>query len=170
VPKKAQPAPQANETTTTPEAAAPAPVESAPTPTSEGDKAAPVPLAGLRGEAYVKALSHHPASTLQVPLLPTERRGDWGRAKGQKIPVTSRQLSDAPLHWLERDHALASVIVALERPGATRYEQIALSSTSTREAIEHLSDYLNQTRLRAQAQTGKKWTAAQVYLIPAEDA
>ena len=143
----------------------------APTPAAPPDgKAAPAPLAGLRGGDYIKALSSHPTSTLQVPLLPNERRGDWGRAKGQKIPVTSRQLNGTNTHWLERDQALCGMIVVLERPGATRCEQIDLSKSPTREAIDHLSDFLNQTRLRAQAQTGKKWTAAQVYLIPAEDA
>lgn len=161
--------------TQTPEASATPEATAAPTPAaqptdSNNGKAAPAPLAGLRGGEYVKALSSHPTSTLQVPLLPVERRGDWGRAKGQKIPVTCRQTNGATGHWLERDHALCSVIVVLERPGATRYEQISLSNSPTREAIEHLSDYLNQTRLRAQAQTGKKWTATQVYLVPAEDA
>src|SRR5690349_9057877 len=49
-------------------------------------------LAGLRGAEYVQALAGQPSTTLQVPLLPAERRGDWERAKGQKIPVTARQL------------------------------------------------------------------------------
>jgi hypothetical protein len=168
VPRKGENMTQPTEASATPEAAAPSPAAQ---PTdSENGTAAPAPLAGLRGDEYVKALSSHPTSTLQVPLLPIERRGDWGRAKGQKIPVTSRQTDGATAHWLERDHTLSGVIVALERPGATRHEQISLSNVSAREAIEHLSDYLNQTRLRAQAQTGKKWTATQVYLIPAEDA
>jgi hypothetical protein len=169
VPNKSENTLKPNEAPATPENAT-APTPAAPPDGSENGTAAPAPLAGLRGGDYIKALAGHPTSTLQVPLLPGERRGDWGRAKGQKVPVTSRQLSGTNTHWLERDQALCGLIVVLERPSATRYEQIALSNSFTREAIEHLSDYLNQTRLRAQAQTGKKWTAAQVYLVPAEDA
>jgi hypothetical protein len=169
VPKKSENTIQPTEAPDTPENAT-APAPGAPPEGRENGTAAPAPLAGLRGGDYVKALSSHPTSTLQVPLLPNERRGDWGRARGQKLPVTSRQTDGTPGHWLERGHALSGVIVALERPGATRYEQISMSNISTREAIDRLSDYLNQTRLRAQAQTGKKWTATHVYLVPAEDA
>jgi hypothetical protein len=162
----------AKEQTPSTELAAPGTGEPSAPHAEPGDngQATPAPLTGLRGADYVKALAGHLVSTLQVPLLPIERRGDWGRAKGQKIPVTSRQLHEASAHWLERDHALCGVIVALDRPGATRYEQLPLDNSSTHAAIEHLSDYVNQTRLHAQAQTGKKWTATHVYLIPAEDA
>jgi hypothetical protein len=146
----------------------------APATDSENGKPAPASLSGLRGADYVKALSGHPLTTIEVPLLPNERRGDWERAKGVKIRVTTRQLS-APegasaSPWLERTHALAALVIELQRPGATRFDQIDLRGSQTREAIERLSDYINQARLRVQAQTGKKWTASQVYLIPLEDA
>jgi hypothetical protein len=131
-----------------------------------GSIPAPAALAGLRGEGYVKALKSHPLTTLHVPLLPNERRGDWQRAKGVKIPVITRQFD----HALERDHTLAALVIELQRPGATRFDQIDLQSSSVKEAIERLSDYTNQAQLRAQVQTGKKWTASQVYLIPIEDA
>lgn len=140
----------------------------------ENGKPAPASLTGLRGADYVKALSSHPLATIEVPLLPNERRGDWERAKGVKIRVTTRQLSaqegTSANPWLERTHALAALIIELQRPGATRFDQIDLRGSQTREAIERLSDYVNQARLRVQAQTGKKWTANQVYLIPLEDA
>ncbi len=135
---------------------------------------APPSLAGLRGEDYVKALAGQPSSTLQVPLLPNERRGDWERAKGQKIAVTTHQLSAQPgtsSHaWMEREHALAALIIELQRPGATRFDQIDLNGSPAHSAIDHLTDYMNQARLRAQVQTGKKWNAAHIYLVPAEDA
>lgn len=137
----------------------------APAPDESGAPA-PAPLAGLRGESYVKSLKGHPLATLEVPLLPQERRGDWERAKGLKIPVIVRQFD----HSLDRDHALAALVIELQRPGATRFDQIDLRASSIRETIERLSDYTNQARLRAQTQTGKKWTASQVYLIPLEDA
>jgi hypothetical protein len=141
--------------------------EAAPIPAqSEQIAPAPAALAGLRGEGYVKALKSHPLTTLHVPLLPNERRGDWQRAKGVKIPVITRQFD----HALERDHTLAALVIELQRPGATRFDQIDLQSSSVKEAIERLSDYTNQAQLRAQVQTGKKWTASQVYLIPIEDA
>ncbi len=141
---------------------------------AEDDKAAPASLTGLRGADYVKALSGHRLATIEVPLLPNERRGDWQRAKGVKIPVTTRQVNaqaeagSAPR--LERDHALAALVIELQRPGLTRFDQIDLRGSPTKEAVERLSDYVNQARLRAQAQTGKKWTASHVYLIPIEDA
>lgn len=144
--------------------AAPAPAE------REPEASAPTALAGLRGEGYVKALKGHPLATLEVPLLPQERRGDWERARGQKIPVTARQFNSGPAHWLDRDHTLAALVIELQRPGAARFDQIDLRGSSIKETIERLSDYTNQARLRAQAQTGKKWTASQVYLIPVEDA
>ncbi len=147
--------------------AAPAPVESA------NGQAKPAPLTGLHGADYVQALSSHPVSSIEIPILPNERRGDWERAKGQKIPVIMRHLGDqteGATHPLERDHALAALVVELQRPGATRFDQIDLRGASIKAAIERLSDYTNQTRLRAQVQTGKKWTASQVYLIPIEDA
>ncbi len=141
---------------------------------SENGKPAPASLSGLRGADYVKALSSHPLVTIQVPLLPNERRGDWERAKGIKIRVTTRQLATqegaSANPWLERTHALAALIIELQRPGSTRFDQIDLRGSQTKEAIERLSDYVNQARLRVQAQTGKKWTASQVYLIPQEDA
>lgn len=131
-------------------------------------------LAGLRGADYVQALAGQPSTTLQVPLLPTERRGDWERAKGQKIPVTARQINQqngSGASWLvEREHALAALIVELQRPGASHFDQIDLNGSPTRSAIDRLSDYLHQARLRAQAQTGKKWNAAHLYLVPVEDA
>ncbi|HEX6780373.1 MAG TPA: hypothetical protein VF099_19375 [Ktedonobacterales bacterium] len=131
-------------------------------------------LAGLRGSDYVQALAGQPSTTLQVPLLPAERRGDWERAKGQKIPVTARQVSQqngSGASWLvEREHALAALIVELQRPGASRFDQIDLNGSPTRSAIDRLSDYLQQARLRAQVQTGKKWNAAHLYLVPVEDA
>jgi hypothetical protein len=130
-------------------------------------------LAGLRGAAYVQALTDQPSTTLQVPLLPTERRGDWERAKGQKIPVTARQLhqqNGTGTSRLEGEHALAGLIVELQRPGATRFDQIDLNGSPTRNAIDRLSDYLQQARLRAQVQTGKKWNATHLYLVPVEDA
>lgn len=130
-------------------------------------------LAGLRGAEYVQALAGQPSTTLQVPLLPVERRGDWERAKGQKIPVTARQLhqqNGSGISRLEGEHALAALIVELQRPGATRFDQIDLSSSPTRSAIDRLSDYLQQARLRAQVQTGKKWNATHLYLVPVEDA
>jgi hypothetical protein len=147
--------------------------ESALPASSENGKAAPVPLAGLRGEDYVKALSSYPCITVEVPLLPNERHGDWARARGQKIPVTTRQTGGqdgSATNRLEREHVLAALIIALQRPGATRFDQIDLRGRLLREAIERLSDYTNQARLHAQAQTGKKWTPSQVYLIPVEDA
>ncbi|HLW02651.1 MAG TPA: hypothetical protein VKT82_28615 [Ktedonobacterales bacterium] len=131
-------------------------------------------LSGLRGAEYVKALGGQQLATIEVPLLPSERRGDWERAKGVKIRVTTRQLAGqegaSANPWLERAHALAALVIELQRPGATRFDQIDLPGSTTREAIERLSDYVNQARLRAQAQTGKKWTASQVYLVPMEDA
>ena len=131
-------------------------------------------LAGLRGADYVQALAGQPSTTLQVPLLPAERRGDWERAKGQKIPVTARQVNQqngSGASWLvEREHALAALIVELQRPGASRFDQIDLNGSPTRSAIDRLSDYLQQARLRAQVQTGKKWNAAHLYLVPVEDA
>lgn len=131
-------------------------------------------LAGLRGADYVQALADKPNTTLQVPLLPNERRGDWERAKGQKIPVTARavgQQNGSGASWLvEREHALAALIVELQRPGATRFDQIDLNGSPTRSAIDRLSDYLQQARLRAQVQTGKKWNATHLYLVPVEDA
>ena len=130
-------------------------------------------LAGLRGAAYVQALAGQPSTTLQVPLLPVERRGDWERAKGQKIPVTARQLhqqNGSGTSQLEGEHALAGLIVELQRPGATRFDQIDLNGSPTRSAIDRLSDYLQQARLRAQVQTGKKWNATHLYLVPVEDA
>ncbi len=130
-------------------------------------------LAGLRGAAYVQALADQPSTTLQVPLLPVERRGDWERAKGQKIPVTARQLhqqNGRRSSQLEGEHALAALIVELQRPGATRFDQIDLSGSPTRSVIDRLSDYLQQARLRAQVQTGKKWNATHLYLVPVEDA
>ncbi len=133
---------------------------------AQGEQSAPAPLAGLRGEGYVKALKNHPLTTLHVPLLPNERRGDWQRARGVKIPVTVRQFD----HALDRDHTLSALVIELQRPGATRFDQIDLRSSSVKDAIERLSDYTNQAQLRAQAQTGKKWTANQVYLVPIEDA
>jgi|GEM_PF-1848498 len=145
---------------------------STPTESANG-KAAPAPLTGLRGADYVQALSSHPLDTIKAPILPNERRGDWERAKGQKIPVSMRRLdgqTEIAARWLERDHTLAALVIELQRPGATRFDQIDLRGASIKEAIERLSDYTNQTRLRAQAQTGKKWTASQVYLIPIEDA
>jgi hypothetical protein len=153
----------------------PAP-QPAPTPAAEPEngKAAPAPLSGLHGADYVKALVGHPLVSVEVPLLPTERRGDWERAKGVKIRVTMRQLSAQPgtssVLQVERDHALAALVIELQRPGVTRFDQIDLRGSPTREAVDHLSDYTNHARLRAQAQTGKKWTASQVYLIPQEDA
>ncbi len=143
-------------------------------PTGSGPtQAAPSSLAGLRGSDYVKALAASPHFTLQVPILPAERRGDWERAKGQKIPVTTRQMNHQPdttsQAWLEREHALAALIIELQRPGATRYDQIDLNGSPARTAIERLSDYMNQARLRTQAQTGKKWSATHIYLIPIED-
>jgi hypothetical protein len=155
---------------------APAALPSASGTPAEEQPAPPAPpsLAGLRGEDYVKALDGQPSLTLQVPLLPNERRGDWERAKGQKIAVTTRQMSVQPgttSHaWLERDHALAALIIEHQRPGATRFDQIDLNGSPARSAIEHLNDYMNQARLRAQVQTGKKWNAAHIYLVPAEDA
>ena len=131
-------------------------------------------LAGLRGADYVQALAGQPSTTLHIPLLPAERRGDWERAKGQKIPVTARQVNQqngGGASWLEeREHALAALIVELQRPGASRFDQIDLNGSPTRSAIDRLSDYLHQARLHAQAQTGKKWNAAHLYLVPVEDA
>ncbi len=141
-------------------------------PTSNGKSAAPS-LSGLRGADYVQALTGQPLTTVDVPLLPNERRGDWTRARGLKIRVTSRQLSTsegAGSAWLEGAHALAALVIELQRPGATRYDQVDLKGSAAKEAIERLSDFVNQARLRAQAQTGKKWTASHVYLIPVEDA
>jgi hypothetical protein len=155
--------------------AAPAAQQTSATPAAaENTQATPAPLAGLRGADYVKALSSHRLATIEVPLLPNERRGDWERARGQKIRVTTRQVNvqegNGSSLWRERDHALAALVIELERPGATRFDQIDLRGRPAREAIERLSDYTNQARLRAQAQTGKKWTASQVYLVPIEDA
>jgi hypothetical protein len=131
-------------------------------------------LAGLRGADYVQALAGQPSTTLHIPLLPAERRGDWERAKGQKIPVTARQVhqqNGSGASWLvEREHALAALIVELQRPGASRFDQIDLNGSPMRSAIDRLSDYLQQARLHAQAQTGKKWNAAHLYLVPVEDA
>ena len=163
----------ANEETTPGSAPAGEPAEAGEAPTAargEQEAPAPTPLAGLRGVGYVKALKGHPLATLEVPLLPQERRGDWDRAKGQKIPVTARQFNSGPAHWMDRDHSLAALVIELQRPGAARFDQIDLRGSSLRETIERLSDYTNQARLRAQAQTNKKWTASQVYLIPVEDA
>jgi hypothetical protein len=141
--------------------------------TQNGQPAAPA-LRGLRGAEYVKALAAQQLATIEVPLLPNERRGDWERAKGVKIRVSTRQLGGpegaSANPWLERAHALAALVIELQRPGATHFDQIDLGGSQTREAIERLSDYVNQARLRAQAQTGKKWTASQVYLVPLEDA
>lgn len=158
---------------TPPTSAAQEPASSAPAE-EQSRQPAPPSLAGLRGEDYVKALAGQPSVTLQVPLLPNERRGDWERAKGQKIAVTTRQLSAQPgtssRAWLEREHALAALIIELQRPGATRFDQIDLNGSPARAAIDHLTDYMNQARLRAQVQTGKKWNAAHLYLVPTEDA
>ncbi len=162
----------ANQPAETP-AAEPAPQERSGTDAGvENSKAAPAALSGLHGADYVKALASHPLTTIEVPLLPNERRGDWERARGVKIPVTTRQVhiqegSGTPR--LDRDHALAALVIALQRPGAARFDQIDLRGRPAKEAIERLSDYVNQARLRAQAQTGKKWTASHVYLIPVED-
>lgn len=148
--------------------------EAAPTTGAPQPQAASKSLTGLRGADYVQALAGQPSTTLQVPLLPTERRGDWERAKGQKIPVTARQVNQqngSGTSWLvEREHALAALIVELQRPGATRFDQIDLNGSPLRSAIDRLSDYLQQARLRAQVQTGKKWNATHLYLVPAEDA
>ncbi|HEY7348686.1 MAG TPA: hypothetical protein VH599_10260 [Ktedonobacterales bacterium] len=145
-----------------------------PAPAGAADgQAAPAPLAGLRGAEYVKALSGHRLVSVEVPLIPSERRGDWERAKGVKIRVTTRQAPDQEgtgSPRLDRDHALTALVIALQRPGATRFDQIDLRGNPAKEAIERLSDYVNQARLRAQAQTGKKWTASQVFLVPIEDA
>lgn len=153
----------------------PAPQESAATPGgAENGEAAPASLAGLRGADYVQALKGQSLSSVEVPLLPNERRGDWERAKGVKIRVSMRQAparegaSGTP--WLEGAHELAALVIELQRPGATRFDQLDLGGSSARAAIERLSDHVNQARLRAQAQTGKKWTASQVYLVPIEDA
>jgi hypothetical protein len=149
------------------------------TPTSSTSPAAPngktvaPSLSGLRGEDYVKALSGQQLATIEVPLLPNERRGDWERAKGAKIRVTARQMAGhegSASRWLEGAQALAALIIELQRPGVNHFDQIDLHGSPTKDAIERLSDYVNQARLRAQAQTGKKWTASQVYLIPQEDA
>ncbi len=158
-----------------PAEAADQPADASPAPAGgENGKPAPASLTGLRGADYVKALSSHPLATIEVPLLPNERRGDWERAKGVKIRVTTRQLGSqegpGANPWLERTHALAALVIELQRPGATRFDQIDLRGSQTKDAIERLSDYINQARLRVQAQTGKKWTASQVYLIPLEDA
>lgn len=143
-------------------------------PAAENGKAAQPSLSGLHGADYVKALTGQQLATIEVPLLPTERRGDWERAKGAKIRVTARQIAahegSSASRWLEGTRALAALIIELERPGVTRFDQIDLPGSPTKDAIERLSDYVNQARLRAQAQTGKKWTASQVYLIPQEDA
>lgn len=170
MPKNSENSNQPGEASTADQTASPAPAAAG----DENGKPAPASLSGLRGADYVKALSGHPLATIEVPLLPNERRGDWERAKGIKIRVTTRQLS-APEGasanpWLERAHALAALVIELQRPGATRFDQIDLRGSQTREAIERLSDYINQARLHVQAQTGKKWTASQVYLIPLEDA
>ena len=153
----------------------PAPQESAATPGGkENGEAAPASLAGLRGADYVQALKGQPLASVEVPLLPNERRGDWERAKGVKIRVSMRQAparAEASGHpWLEGAHELAALVIELQRPGATRFDQLDLRGNSARAAIERLSDHVNQARLRAQAQTGKKWTASQVYLVPIEDA
>jgi hypothetical protein len=155
----------------------PAPQQSPATPAGAGAENGQTnqpPLSGLRGAEYVKALGSHQLATIEVPLLPSERRGDWERARGVKIRVTTRHLAGQEAAsanpWLERTHALAALVIELQRPGATRFDQIDLRGSQTREAIERLSDYVNQARLRAQAQTGKKWTASQVYLVPQEDA
>jgi hypothetical protein len=163
----------ASQETTPPPAQESAGAPPAQEPTHQGETAASASLAGLRGAAYVQALAGQPSATLQVPLLPTERRGDWERAKGQKIPVTSRQLhpqNGSGTSRLEGEHALAALIVELQRPGATRFDQIDLNGSPTRSAIDRLSDYLQQARLRAQVQTGKKWNATHLYLVPVEDA
>lgn len=148
--------------------------EAAPAAGAVQPQSASKSLVGLRGADYVQALAGQPSTTLQVPLLPAERRGDWERAKGQKIPVTARQVSQqngSGASWLvEREHALAALIVELQRPGASRFDQIDLNGSPTRSAIDRLSDYLQQARLRAQVQTGKKWNAAHLYLVPVEDA
>jgi hypothetical protein len=178
MPKKSENSRQPGETPTAEPTPAASPTPSAPSAAgaegAENGKPAPVPLRGLRGEDYVKALSGHPLATIEVPLLPNERRGDWERAKGVKIRVTSRQLNPqegaSANPWLERTHALAALVIELQRPGVTRFDQIDLRGSQAKEAIERLSDYVNQARLRVQAQTGKKWTASQVYLIPLEDA
>ncbi len=172
MPKKSERTSPSQETPAEETAPAPQPSSAAPAGTENG-KTAPS-LSGLRGADYVKALSSQPLITIEVPLLPNERRGDWERARGVKIRVTSRQLggqegTTASL-WLERAHALAALVIELQRPGAAHFDQIDLRGASTREVIERLSDYVTQARLRAQAQTGKKWTASQVYLIPLEDA
>jgi hypothetical protein len=174
MPKKSENTKQPQEASA--EETTPAPQPTPATPAGEGaenGKAALPSLSGLRGADYVKALAHHRLTTIEVPLLPNERRGDWERAKGVKIRVTTRQLTGQEgtgTLWLERAHALAALVIELQRPGATRFDQIDLRGSQTREAIERLSDYVNQARLRAQAQSGKKWTASQVYLIPLEDA
>jgi hypothetical protein len=147
--------------------------DATPVPQAAPNGTAAPSFSGLRGADYIKALTGQPLATIDVPLLPNERRGDWTRAKGVKIRVTSRQLSTSQgtsATWLEGAHALAALIIELQRPGATRYDQVDLNGGAAKEAIERLSDYVNQARLRAQAQTGKKWTASQVYLIPLEDA
>lgn len=153
----------------------PAPQASAETPGGKANgEAAPASLAGLRGADYVQALKGQHLASIEVPLLPNERRGDWERAKGVKIRVSMRQ-APAPegassISWLEGAHELAALVIELQRPEATRFDQLDLRGNSARAAIERLSDHVNQARLRAQAQTGKKWTASQVYLVPIEDA
>ena len=145
--------------------------EAAPATGAAQPPAAGKSLAGLRGAEYVQALAGQPSTTLHVPLLPTERRGDWERAKGQTIPVTARQIHPQNgSSRLEGEHALVALIVELQRPGATRFDQIDLNGSPTRSAIDRLSDYLQQARLRAQVQTGKKWNAIHLYLVPTEDA
>ena len=166
MPKKSQSANQSPEGTTE---------EVTPTPPAAENGKAPAPsFSGLRGADYIKAIAGQPLATIDVPLLPNERRGDWTRAKGVKIRVTTRQLPTqegaASTAWPERAHALAALVIELQRPGASHFDHIDLGGSTTREAIDRISDFVNQARLRAQAQTGKKWTASQVYLIPQEDA
>ncbi len=174
MPKKSENINQPQETPA--EETTPAPQQSLATSAggAENGQTAHPSLSGLHGAEYVKALASHQLATIEVPLLPSERRGDWERAKGIKIRVTTRQLAGqegtSANPWLERAHALAALVIELQRPGATHFDQVDLRGSPTRDAIERLSDYVNQARLRAQAQTGKKWTASQVYLVPLEDA
>src|SRR5689334_4392677 len=119
MPNKSESTNQAQEGVPTAEGAA---KEAMPAPqAAPNGKAAAPSLSGLRGEDYIKALAGQPLATVDVPLLPNERRGDWTRAKGAKIRVTSRQLSTqegTSSAWLEGAHALTALVIELQRPGA----------------------------------------------------